>query len=400
MTEQEIKQVIFENFFGDFSIREEYKNGSRSIDAVAYYKTIPYVAIEIKQPLEGLHLNRILEAWKTIDCYWCLVTDGKKCLLRGRQSGDFESCPLCDAIVKIKNVKELSKNYPRAILQHVEQILREYKHDKFVKNLELVPIDGDRARVVLDSKQAEKELFEKIIDEKFNSNDIEIHRYTSLHTAFEMINNKSFRMNGLAGMNDKSEGYYWDEAVSGKKQEPKETINDYYISSFSSIPDNLTLWRLYGDDGKGVCLSFQFKENVNEITLGKTKYVPKDADCFKFFKAVLDNNFVFQDIEQWKCFFKPLEYNIEAEYRLIFRKDKDGLNIKGNGYYVTNDNAIINPYITLDMCSDDFPLKLNEIILGPKCSESKVNIVQLECLLKGRGIYGVSVKESKVKTYR
>ena len=400
MTEQEIKQVIFENFFGDFSIREEYKNDSRDIDAIVYYKTIPYVAIEIKQSLEGFHIDHVLETLKTIGCYWCLVTDGQRCLLSERVTRNLEPCSLCDAIAKIKNVKEVSKNHPRAILQQVEQIFQEYRHDKFVKNLELVPIDGNRAKVVLDSKQAEKELFEKIIDEKFNSNDIEIHRYTSLHTAFEMINNKSFRMNGLAGMNDKSEGYYWDEAVSGKKQEPKETINDYYISSFSSIPDNLTLWRLYGDDGKGVCLSFQFKENVNEITLGKTKYVPKDADCFKFFKTVLDNNFVFQDIEQWKCFFKPLEYNIEAEYRLIFRKDKDGLNIKGNGYYVTNDNAIINPYITLDMCSDDFPLKLNEIILGPKCSESKVNIVQLECLLKGRGIYGVSVKESKVKTYR
>ena len=400
MTEHEIKQVVFEKFFGDFAIREEYKNGSRYIDAVAFYKTIPYVAIEIKQSLEGFHIDDALETLKTIDCYWCLVTDGKKCLLRGRQTGDFESYPLCDAIAKIKNVKEVSKNHPRAILQQVEQIFREYKHDKFVNYLELVPIDGNRAKVVLGSKQVEKKLFEKIIKNKFNSRKGEIHRYTSLRTAFEMINKKTFRMNGIAGMNDKSEGYYWDEAVSGEQQEPKETVNDYFISSFSSVPDDLTLWRLYGDEGKGVCLSFQFKEKFNGITLGKTKYAPKDANCFKFFKAVLDNNFVFQDIDQWKCFFKPLEYEVEAEYRLILKKDKDGLNIKDEGYYITNDSLIINPYVTLDMCSNDFPLTLKKITLGPLYPELRVNIVQLECLLKGRGIYGVSVKESKVKTYR
>ena len=400
MTEQEIKRVVFKNFFGDFSIREEYKNGSRDIDAIVYYKTIPYVAIEIKQSLEGFHIDHVLETLKTIGCYWCLVTDGQRCLLSERVPRNLEPCSLCDAIAKIKNVKEVSKNHPRAILQQVEQIFQEYRHDKFVKNLELVPIDGNRAKVVLDSKQAEKELFEKIIDEKFNSNDIEIHRYTSLHTAFEMINNKSFRMNGIAGMNDKSEGYYWDEAVSGEEQIPRETINDYFISSFSGKADYLTLWRLYGDEGKGVSLSFQLKEKFKGITLGKIKYVPKDAECFKFFKTLQDKNFVFQDIEQWKCLFKQKEYEDEDEYRLILKKDKDGLSVKENDYYVTNDNSIINPYITLDMCSDDFPLKLNKIILGPKCPELKVNIVQLECLLKDRRISDVKIEESKVKTYR
>ena len=39
-------------------------------------------------------------------------------------------------------------------------------------------------------------------------NELKICRYTSLKTAFVMLNNLSFRMSGLLGMNDKSEVNY------------------------------------------------------------------------------------------------------------------------------------------------------------------------------------------------
>lgn len=404
MREEEIlKQVLFA-FSNTFSTKSEVRWGNgRVYDAIIYYKTIPYVVVELKTYLNEPHsiCNRLFEDRKVVNCYWCMVTDGSTCYLQNMHEELFQ-CSLNDAILKIQDIESIRRNIDDTKLQEVVYVLTKYGHEEFVNKLELVPTADSQPVIVFDSSQTEMELFETIIGKPFNTYDEKIHKYTSLRTAFEMINQCSFRMNGIAGMNDNSEGYYWDEAVTGKKQEPKDTINDYFISSFSTEYDNLTLWRLYGDDGKGVCLTFKVIKGseISGMTLGAIKYMPKDDSNFEFFRTLDKTNFVYQDIEQWKCFFKSQEYKEEKEYRLMLKKNENDLNVKESGYYITNSNSIINPYVTLNMNSGEFPLELKTITFGPKFPEQKVNQLQLFSLLRSKGLYRVKIQESNVITYR
>ena len=136
------------------------------------------------------------------------------------------------------------------------------------------------------------------------------------------------------------------------------------------------------------------------MTLGAIKYMPKDDSNFEFFRALDKTNFVYQDIEQWKCFFKSQEYEEEAEYRLMLKKNEDNLNVKESGYFITSSNSIITPYVTLNMDSGEFPLELKTITFGPKFPEQKVNQLQLFSLLRSKGLYRVKIQESNVITYR
>lgn len=65
-------------------------------------------------------------------------------------------------------------------------------------------------------------------------------------------------------MNDKSECYYYDSYVNDDccldlatmPQSYIAELNSNFIMSCSEITrlDKLTMWRMYGDDAKGVCI--------------------------------------------------------------------------------------------------------------------------------------------------
>lgn len=405
MNEKDIIEQLISAFQTPYTVECNVRYSNNQIfDAIVYYKTIPYVIVEIKESEQNFQhaIEYLLKGNAIVNNYWSMMTNGRTCCLKGGSDIDFSSYSLDEALRKIKDIQSLKESIDSTCIAEVKDIFTKYEYSEFTNDIELVPTASAHPYIVFESKESEKKLFEKIIGEKFNSYEGKLHKYTSLQTLFESIKTNSYRLNGLAGMNDKSEGYYWDEAVSGTKQFPNETINEYFISSFSKIKDDLTLWRLYGNDGKGVCLTFKLKTRINldNVVLSKLKYVTKEDNCFKFFKELREKNFVFQDIELWKCLFKPIEYKDEKEYRLIMRGKGGDLKVKESGFYITNDNSIINPYIIFDMSSDDFPLELEEITLGPKCPELQVNVVQLMHLLKNSGLSGIEVSESSVKTYR
>ncbi len=212
-------------------------------------------------------------------------------------------------------------------------------------------------------------------------------------------------MNGILGMNDKSEGMYWDEVVGKSNSLINNMLNDIFISSFCSKRDDLTMWRLYGDDAKGVCLSFRVKEHYDDknFIIRGVKYAPEENEYFKLFRELDTNRFIFEDIAEWKCFFKPNEYKIEDEYRLLCRGNVKAMGKgkgKGKDYHITSESSIINPYITLDMLAPDFPLELTCVTLGPKFpAHEGINIDQLQHLLKERGL-SQYIQPSNITTYR
>ena len=258
----------------------------------------------------------------------------------------------------------------------------------------------------------------------------EICRYTSLNSLYSSLNNISFRMSGLVGMNDKSEVNYVDTYLNGiEKPLIKEhhntitAINTRYITSCSNINnvDNLTLWRLYSEDSKGVCLIFDTRlDNLGDyVLLQKVKYADKDGmhkelEFLKEVKLEVERmtgfDFEFKKIGYWKHFFKPYEYSIEEEIRLLIIDNKSLPKLRTD-WVMTYSHSILNPIIDFRLNIKEFPIQLKRIVLGPKCPEQEINKVQIEELIRRKKkeivlskmtarLQNVKVSLSKIKHYR
>jgi hypothetical protein len=260
--------------------------------------------------------------------------------------------------------------------------------------------------------------------------DKKICRYTSLNTIYDMLNYISFRMSGIVGMNDKTEVNYVETYLNGiEKPLIKEhyntiiALNNRYITSCSKIArkDDLTLWRLYSDDAKGVCLTFDIKyENLNNhVLLQKVKYANKNGqhkelNFLKQIKLDVENKtgfpFDFRKLGYWKHFFKPYDYSIEEEVRLLII-DNDSLPKIKSDWVMTYTHSIINPIMDFRLNSKLFPIQLREITLGPKCPEQETNYVQLQEMIRRKkreisdkkydsNLNTLKVKLSEIRHYR
>lgn len=89
-----------------------------------------------------------------------------------------------------------------------------------------------------------------------------IAKYTSLETAAMILKSGKVRMMSVTAMNDKTEiGHLFSDINKNESEylENKTKISfaqHRYITSFTNKIDDLTMWRLYGDNGNGVCLIF------------------------------------------------------------------------------------------------------------------------------------------------
>lgn len=231
-----------------------------------------------------------------------------------------------------------------------------------------------------------------------------IYRYTSLETAFLILKNMTYRMYGIVSMNDKSEIDYVDAYCNTKTNtSSNQLLNNSFISSCSILKDNLTMWRLYGDDAKGACLVFDIKtDSQKDFIIHEVSYADQQGNDPKLdiIKHLTQNDVIFKDIDKWKHFFKSKDYSIEEEVRLIFQDTFKSSIVKNRDWIKTNDYSIINPYVEFDLFNTpQFPLQLKEIILGPKCPERETNIYQLQELIRRQKLT-ISVKASNIKNYR
>ena len=245
-------------------------------------------------------------------------------------------------------------------------------------------------------------------------------RYSSLDSLFSSLKYQTFRMNGLPGMNDKDEGQIIWKIIDNRL--PNETIkqrkgliNSAFIISYSSDDkiDDLTQWRLYGDDAKGVCCVFsvQLDKVKDRFFLHPITYY--DYDMIKM-DGITDNKVInklinhmenLSDLDYFDPtplinFFKRKIFSIEEEVRLLVdNKESKAYTTPPfqREWLLTNSNNILNPYI--DIPFKDFPLKLERIILGPNMNEIDTIQIQLEAMLNQLGL-GVEVGVSEITSYR
>lgn len=251
-------------------------------------------------------------------------------------------------------------------------------------------------------------------------------RYCNFETLYQILSNKTIRLFGLNGMNDKSEyKYAYDCFFNGGDlvQPFEEQMNKTYILSCSlkNRRDDLELWRLYGDDGKGVCLIFDILDKNNIFVIAKTiyEYTRLNNKKIKNDKWLLLQNlteglkkiglpFNFINQNKWLPFFKSGDYCYEQEIRLMYEECSNVHSSKD--WIIAKSNNILTPYMQFNLLSQveniensSFPLILKEIIIGPKCPEKSMNQIQIldmiqrDSALKGMGL---SVKISEINNYR
>lgn len=244
-------------------------------------------------------------------------------------------------------------------------------------------------------------------------------RYSSLDSLFYMLNSQTVWMNGLPGMNDKNEGLFAWNIINNPDSMPteemirrKQLTNNIFIVSLSdkSKIDDLNQWRLYGDDTKGVCCVYSVLSDKikDRFFLHPVKYIWGNENNHRLRDKLLLNIKKYAKRFDKNCpdfspviyFYKPKDYEYEKEVRLLFDNKKTSVystSEEERKWQLTKSNNIPNPYIVIQL--DQFPLKLEEIILGPNMSDVDTIIAQLETLLKQKNMTA-TIRTSDRTSYR
>lgn len=252
-------------------------------------------------------------------------------------------------------------------------------------------------------------------------------RYTSLASLFRTLSEKHQSMYSTVCMNDKTENDYAQKFISeatplsnviSRLQTRTSSLNSETLSfilsgSRMNKKDDLNMWRLYGDDSKGVCLWYKVDDELPEhFFLARVSYAKNGTHAelsylsSKTGKGVCGRNFELRNLNSWLHFFKPSEYSVEEEVRLLYEMNDGSLLDTTNGKWIYNtSNGIIAPIIRFPITKADckFPLVLERIVLGPNLKEHSINKEQLLLMCK----YGqIKVTEnfeitySDIKSYR
>ena len=243
--------------------------------------------------------------------------------------------------------------------------------------------------------------FQKNKDEE----NVWVYKYTSLETYRNILNHGTFRMNSIIAMNDENESL-WADLVTSKDETPNE---EYYksvvknknllITSFTSKEDNATMWRLYGDQGKGTCMAFSVP--ANRIT--KVLYVNEKDEKVRKLKeartALLSKGIKveFSDMSEMKYYIKHSDFSIEGEYRYLYDAGDKNLDIANYG-------DLLSPYkdFKYDEQTQKFgnlPFKLEYVIIGKNISQYKT-VFPLLVAETAKRFPSVAIYESNMITLR
>ena len=252
-----------------------------------------------------------------------------------------------------------------------------------------------------------------------------LNRYTTDGTLQRILEEKTHSLCSLISMNDPSEVDYADKYMASKEMTlPNEFsfagdgIYTYIVSLCEKeLNDDLTMWRLYGDDSKGVALEFTVpdKFDTDYFQIAKVDYADEKGkhNLLDFFIDVMNiklkkRSFYFKDWNVWKHFFKPYEYQIEKEVRIVCFLDEFAENNRNiNKKWVRSGSGIHSPLITVPLKSDNsnavqFPLNITGIKLGCNYPNKQTNALYLTRKAKETGLFdeNFKVKISKINNYR
>ena len=257
-----------------------------------------------------------------------------------------------------------------------------------------------------------------------------LYRYSSSAIINRIFEGKECKhsMSSLIVMNDTTEVDYANRYLERKKvdlskqvlaEERNKSIHAY-ITSLSVKGDDLTMWRLYGDNAKGVCMAYSYKKediDTAKFMLAYVSYADEDGNDKKLDfvvnlmkSSIGKRKFRLRNWHIWQHFFKPKEYSIEQEVRLLVFADELDISIDHHErkWIITSD-GIMAPLLLLPLKKQnerefEYPLTINGIIFGSKFTEKEANRITWEYKITNEYNAcvgsGFKIKISKINNYR
>lgn len=338
-------------------------------------------------------------------------------ILRSEQPGEFDNKKWKESIEQITREVEEStdtKLQKAAILIVLESL--KYKENFTTDN---------KTRKILLTPDTEERLFDALLGVYKKK---AVCRFTSLNSIFRTINTGKQSMCSIVAMNDKSETSYVGEYFKFKKwnfnkmpylQSGPNDWNNSFITSCCDIDqeNDFTMLRMYADDAKGVCIKYKVLDlrQFPGFILRKVSYQRKDGthpelDIIIGLLSINVNGYTtaLPSMSIWQHFFKPKEYDFEKEVRLLYRKDKGGIQPNETFWILNDEFNIVSPLVNFEVTTahNTYPLQLEGMTLGPKMREADINSRQFSHLLQTAGpnslINGpqVGIKVSDITHYR
>lgn len=380
-------------------------------DIALFKENILYAIVEIKMnsmSIDDQTVRSQVKKWvERTHCRFGIITDNTKFYIIDLADSPAEYKEesfdqLVQHLINPKDILQEDNNAEENIKNALNKCFSEKDIRSIVENIKYDKKQGSFSFIDISK---EEDFLQRLI--RIPNSGTHVYRYTSLETLFVMLNKGTYRMNCIIGMNDKSEIDYFDKKYS--KINPgslMEELNKIYLSSCSSLKDDLTMWRLYGDDARGVCLDFEIvfpEKRDNNFVLAYVNYAEERGkhNALEMLNQLYYNEKMnFNRIDKWKHFFKPYDYNVEREVRLMFLDDERYNNCVINRDWIrTWSHSIIIPTVDFKLNSPDFPLQLKGITLGSKMPEQELNRFQLENLISSKK-YEISIATSEIVHYR
>ena len=332
-----------------------------------------------------------------------ILTDGETAILHHEERRIHETLALEKALNLIipTEVQQNTKVSLEEIKQYLQDALNTFKQyqyadekgEKWTSLNRLVTLlkeneieyDSQESSYIHLSDDAERYFF-KVLLGTYNKGNLV--KYGSARAIENILQYKTMNMCSLVCMNDPQEGIYANEYMEIEPREEDKSNVAFIISGCpGDFDDNLTMWRLYGDDAKGVSIKFDINtDKLNEeFYLAPISYSEGEETHFELdvIKQLLmqkhegDWKFIIKNWHIWKHFFKKHIYADENEVRLLY-VPKD-FNHEKCGRWFKDDKTLIHAEMALFDLTDKntpFPLTLRKIRLGPKFPAKEINAAQ------------------------
>lgn len=235
---------------------------------------------------------------------------------------------------------------------------------------------------------------------EYNGNNKFLH-YTSLQSLIAILKSQKIRLYDFNNFNDPTEFTYANKYF--RNIDDKTYLKEYKRQLFAlslcefsedTINNNIDLWRLYADNGRGACITFKIdKENIDNLykfSFGKIDYKSNSQNINEL-DEIINRDKKFHEEFNFKCsnlsdviaplccFYKSDLFKIEKEVRL-FHFSKRQLHYKHDSSEVKcelnkENKKVYYIELAIDKLEDNsIPfLKIDTIHLGYNLSQDSLN---------------------------
>ena len=280
----------------------------------------------------------------------------------------------------------------------------------------LFKTDATTGKIEFSTTSAEDAFFSHLLNGRIPD---KLCRFTTRHNLFLLFKDGKQNMCSIVCMNDKSEETYADKktGLGSNLGETKLDNNNCFILSLmpQGKSDDLTMWRLYGDDAKGVCLNYEIKKKqrgrklkgdfyISCISYGESEKIHRELDFIRGVSMMNINHWQFQFNRWriWKHFFKSFRFKDEKEVRLLYLSE--GKKKEEKQWIENSESGIVSKMLLFPMIpTNAFPLILTNVIVGPKAPEPRKIAEQFSFIVSQEwSAYStpILIRQSDIREYR